>query len=103
MSLPLPLLRVAATWPLPGLGLLALPQAASAPLVPYALHTSLAVEATLPNGTRYNGHATVEEITRPEESTMPVRGLLLDFATPVALPPGTTIWLAEAGSTTAMQ
>lgn len=102
MSLSEPLLQVAATWPLPGLGLLALPPAAGPALAGYALHTALAVEATLPDGTRHAAHATVEEITRPEasaggEGAGPVRGLLLTFAQPVELPPGTTIWLADAG------
>ena len=92
------LLCVAATWSLPGLGLLALPQESAAPLAAYALHTALLVEAVLPNGTRHAAHATVEEITRPEKSIASTRGLLLDFAGPLALPPGTTIWLAQAGS-----
>ena len=92
------LLRVAATWSLPGLGLLALPQEPAAPLAAYALHAALLVEAVLPDGTRHAARATVEEITRPEESTASTRGLLLDFAGPLALPPGTTIWLAQAGS-----
>ena len=92
------LVCVAATWSLPGLGLLALPQEPAAPLAAYALHTALLVEAVLPNGTRHAAQATVEEITRPEESTASTRGLLLDFAGPLALPPGTTIWLAQAGS-----
>ena len=92
------LLRVAATWSLPGLGLLALPQEPAAPLAAYALHAALLVEAVLPDGTRHAAHATVEEITRPEESTASTRGLLLDFAGLLTLPPGTTIWLAQAGS-----
>ena len=99
MPTPVLLLRVAAAWPLPGLGLLALPQAATPQLAAYALHTALAVEAALPDGTRHTAHATVEEITRPEESNIPTRGLLLDFAAPVVLPPGTTIWLATASAT----
>ena len=92
------LLCVAATWSLPGLGLLALPQESAAPLAAYALHTALLVEAVLPDGTRHAAHSTVEEITRPEEGTASTRGLLLDFAGPLALPLGTTIWLAQAGS-----
>ena len=90
---PLLLLRVAATWSLPGLGLLALPQEPADPLAAYALHTALLVEAVLPDGTRHAARATVEEITRPEESTASMRGLLLDFASQIVLPPGTTIWL----------
>ncbi|WP_345125011.1 hypothetical protein [Hymenobacter antarcticus] len=92
------LMRVAAAWPLPGLGLLALPQAATPLLAAYALHTALAVVAALPDGTRHAAYATVEEITRSEESNIPTRGLLLDFAAPVTLPPGTTIWLAGASA-----
>ena len=92
------LLRVAATWSLPGLGLLALPQEPAAPLAAYALHAALLVEAVLPDGTRHAARATVEEITRPEESTASMRGLLLDFAGLLSLPLGTTIWLAQAGS-----
>ena len=92
------LLRVAATWFLPGLGLLALPQGPAARLAAYALHTALLVEAVLPDGTRHAAHATVEEITRPEESTASMRGLLLDFASQIVLPPGTTVWLVQAGS-----
>ena len=98
MPSPFPLLRVAATWSLPGLGLLALPEAPTPDLAAYALHTALTVAAVLPDGTRHAAHATVEEITRPEQSTIPTRGLLLEFAAPVVLPPGTTIWLALPSS-----
>ena len=91
------LLRVAATWSLPGLGLLALPQEPAAPLAAYALHAALLVEAVLPDGTRHVAHATVEEITRPGESAASMRGLLLDFASQIVLPLSTTIWLVQAG------
>ncbi|OGX84224.1 hypothetical protein [Hymenobacter glacialis] len=88
------LLRIAATWPLPGLGLLALPEGATPRLVSYPLHTPLAVAAVLPNGRTHRGQATVEEIAR----TVSVeRGLLLDFS-PVLieqLAAGTEIWLLE--------
>ncbi|WP_210513827.1 hypothetical protein [Hymenobacter terricola] len=89
----LPLLRVAATWQLPGLGLLALPDGPTPPLAPFALHTALAVEARLPGGTRHAAIATVEEVTRPEAPDAPARGLLLDFGAAVELPAGTEIWL----------
>lgn len=92
---PVLLLRVAAAWPLPGLGLLALPDAAAPSLAAYALHTALAVEAALPDGTRHPAAATVEEVTRPETPDAPVRGLLLDFGASLALPPGTAIWLVD--------
>lgn len=86
------LLRVATAWPLPGLGLLALPEGPTPHLGPYSLHTALAVEAVRPDGNRWLGTATVEEITRANASE---RGLLLDLtaATTAGLPPGTEIWL----------
>ena len=94
-DLPVLLLRVAAAWPLPGLGLLVLPDAAAPSLAAYALHTALAVEAAVPDGTRHPAAATVEEVTRPEAPDAPLRGLLLDFGTAVALPLGTEVWLVE--------
>ncbi|HEX8504878.1 MAG TPA: hypothetical protein VF630_05880 [Hymenobacter sp.] len=87
------LLRVAATWALPGLGLLALPDGPTPGLDAYPLHTALAVEAASPTGTRLAGTATVEEVTRPDAADAPARGLLLDFGTAATLPPGTSIWL----------
>jgi hypothetical protein len=89
------LLRVAAAWPLPGLGLLALPDGPAPTLGRYALHTALAVEAVLPDGTRHPAVATVEEITRPETPDASVRGLLLDDGAATSLPPSTEIWLVE--------
>ncbi|WP_035557392.1 hypothetical protein [Hymenobacter sp. IS2118] len=86
------LLRVAAAWPLPGLGLLALPAGPTPHLAGYALHTALAVELRRAVGTGCSGTATVEEVTRPEGA---VRGLLLDLgAADANLLPGTEIWLA---------
>ena len=91
------LLRVAATWTLPGLGLLALPEEASPHLMGYPLHTALAVEAVLPDGNRHHAIATVEEIARTATTE---RGLLLDFGPALVdqLPPGTKIWLIEDGA-----
>ena len=83
------LLRVAGAWPIPGLGLLALPAGPDAPLRAHALHAALAVEARLPGGAVLAGAATVEEIDREGQVFY---GLLLDFAGPGALPPGTEIW-----------
>ncbi|MFD1467925.1 hypothetical protein ACFQ48_06790 [Hymenobacter caeli] len=84
------LLRVAAAWPVPGLGLLALPAGpAAAPLRAHALHTALAVEARPPGGAALPGTATVEEVERGGRSSY---GLLLDLGGPVDLPPGTEIW-----------
>ena len=90
-TFPLLLLRVAATWPLPGLGLLVLPDGPTPYLAACALHTALAVTSVRPDGTRHGGVATVEEVTRPDAG--PTCGLLLDFGAAVALPPGTEIWL----------
>ena len=88
------LLRVAAAWPLPGLGLLALPEGPAPALAAYELHTALAIAAVLPGGARHPGGATVEEISRPEKPA-PIRGLLLHFEVPVEVSAGTEIWLAE--------
>ncbi|OGX84578.1 hypothetical protein BEN47_16045 [Hymenobacter lapidarius] len=87
-------MRVAATWPLPGLGLLALPEGATPHLVGYPLHTALAVAVVLPDGHSCRGRATVEEIAR---TTSTERGLLLDFAPELVeqLATGTEIWLLE--------
>ncbi len=100
MPTPVLLLRVAATWPLPGLGLLALPDGPTPHLAAYLLHTALAVEAILPDGSCHAAAATVEEVTRPEAPGKPAQGLLLDFGAALPLPSGTEIWLsaAEAGA-----
>lgn len=102
MAPPLLLLRVAATWALPGLGLLALPDGPTPHLNAHPLHTALAVEAELPEGTRLTGRATVEEVIRPDTTDAPARGLLLDFGTAAALPPGTSIWLAQGDALATM-
>ena len=87
------LLRVAATWPLPGLGLLALPAGPTPHLTAYELHAAVAVEAVLPDGTCHPATATVEEITR---GAVPERGLLLDFGTNIAVPDHSEIWLVPS-------
>ena len=92
---PILLLRVAQAWPLPGLGLLVLPDAPTPHLAAYALHTALAVTAHLPDGSRQPGLATVEEMSRPDDAAGHTRGLLLDLQGRRGLPVGTTIWLAE--------
>ena len=89
------LLRVAAAWPLPGLGLLVLPEGPTPYLAACALHTALAIEAHRPDGTHQSGVATVEEVSRPEAT---VRGLLLDLGPDWELPVGTGIWLAQPDS-----
>ena len=86
------LLRVATAWPLPGLGLLVLPAGPTPYLAACPLHTALAVEACLPDGTRVSGVATVEEVSRPADAA-PTSGLLLDLGPTRELPGGTTIWL----------
>ena len=89
------LLRVAAAWPLPGLGLLVLPDAPTPALAAYALHAALAVRARRPDGSVLTGTATVEEITRPDTAgELPQRALLLDLNAGTLLPPGTEIALA---------
>lgn len=95
------LFRVATTWSLPGLGLLALPDGGSPHLMGYQLHTALAVAAVRPDGSQHRAIATVEEIERTASTE---RGLLLDFAPELVeqLPVGTEIWLVEgeAGAVT---
>lgn len=86
------LLRIAATWSLPGLGLLALPEGPTPNLAAYLLHTALVVEAAVPSGARHRASATVEEVAR--SGAAPERGLLLDLDAPVVLPSGTEIWLS---------
>jgi hypothetical protein len=87
------LLRVAAAWPLPGLGVLVVPTGATPRLACYPLHTALTVAAAT-EGTRVPAAATVEEIVREGNVA---RGLLLDFgsANIPPLPPGTSIWLLK--------
>lgn len=93
-SPPTLLLRVAAAWPLPGLGLLALPDGPTPYLAALSLHTALPVEVHLPDGTRLRGLATVEEVSRP--AAAPASGLLLDLGITRELPEGTTVWLAAS-------
>ncbi|MBF9141449.1 hypothetical protein [Hymenobacter properus] len=90
------LLRVAAAWPLPGLGMLVLPEKPAPALAVYPLHTALPVEAALPDGGRHPAVATVEELTR-SDAPAPERGLLLDLEAD-RLPVGTEIWLVEASA-----
>jgi hypothetical protein len=92
--MPTHLLCVAAAWPLPGLGLLALPAGPTPYLGLQALHTALPVVAIATNGERHAGTATVEEIT---QSGIAVRGLLLDLGMTETLLPGTNIWLHDSG------
>ena len=95
MHPPLLLLRVAAAWPLPGLGLLALPDGPTPYLAACRLHMALAVEVRWPDGTCHTGQATVEEVSRPTDAAGPNSGLLLDLGPTRELPVGTTIWLAR--------
>lgn len=101
--MPVLLLHVATTWPLPGLGLLALPAGPTPNLGSYALHTALAVEAVGADGERHAAIATVEEVTRPNEPNLPARGLLLDFGKALELLPGTAVWLSESNHLTGQE
>ncbi|OGX90420.1 hypothetical protein [Hymenobacter coccineus] len=83
------LLRVATTWAVPGLGLLALPAGPDGALRAHALHTALPIEARLPGGSVVSGTATVEEIDRVGVVSY---GLLLDLGALAAVPPGTEVW-----------
>ena len=83
------LLRVAAAWSLPGLGLLALPAGPDEALRAHVLHTVLLIEARLPGGPTAAGTATVEEIEREGVASY---GLLLDLGPLATVPPGTEIW-----------
>ena len=94
---PLPLLRVATTWALPGLGLLAVPDGPTPHLAGLPLHTALAIEIRRPDGTRQPAVATVEEMSRTGADA--VRGLLLDVSPDQALLPGTIIWLSGLAPT----
>ena len=87
------LLRAAATWPLPGLGVLLLPARPTPHLASYPLHTALSVEVAPPGAARYAATATVEEITLDDAPDGPTRALLLDITEAEFLPPGTEIWL----------
>jgi len=88
------LLRVAATWFLPGLGVLVVPAGATPRLANYPLHTALAVVAEVAGGILAPATATVEEITREGTAKW---ALLLDFGAAGVPPllPGTGIWLVE--------
>ena len=89
--MPILLLRVAAAWPLPGLGLLALPDGPTPHLASYPLHTALAVLVAGPDGSPLPATATVEEVTRADRTE---RGLLLDAdMAGCELLPDTEIWL----------
>jgi hypothetical protein len=88
------LLRVLAAWPLPGLGLLVLPDGPTPHLDAYALHTALMVEMVWPDGPRQAAIATVEEITRAETGAAAARGLLFDDSV-AELSPGASVWLVE--------
>jgi hypothetical protein len=86
------LLRVAATWFLPGLGVLVVPAGATPRLANYPLHTALGVVAEVAGGTLAPATATVEEITREGTTNW---ALLLDFgrlARPRCCPVPTSGW-----------
>ena len=94
MTPPLTLLmRVAAAWPLPGLGLLLLPEGPTPYLTAQPLHTALTVEVHLPDGSQQQGIATVEEVHHAAAAG-PASGLLLDLGPAREVPVDSTIWLA---------
>jgi len=82
------LLTVAHSVRVPGLGVLALPAEAAPRLLPFDLHTPLAVTVVFPDSHTESVTATVEEI---EHLGTTQRGLLLEFETPTSLPPGTCV------------
>lgn len=85
------LLRVAAAWPVPGLGLLLLPDAeAPSALQAYPLHTALPVVVYQPDGSQLHAAATVEEVT---QANTVLYGLLVAVEEADAIPAGTEIWL----------
>jgi hypothetical protein len=91
-------MHVAAAWPLPGLGLLLLPEGSTPYLTDQPLHTPLAVEVSLPDGSRYQGFATVEEVHHAAAAG-PASGLLLDLGPTREVPVGSIIWLAGSAPT----
>ena len=92
-SSPTLLLRVAAAWPVPGLGLLLLPDAqASTVLHIYPLHTALRIVAHRPDGAPWQATATVEEVAHGDARQY---GLLVTIDEADAAPAGTEVWLAE--------
>lgn len=96
MRPPEPLLEVAASWPLPGLGVLLLPasETPAGPLAAYELHTVLRVQLVLPTGEREEALASVEEVAHSGI----VRALLLTHESAVAVPPGTQVYALPAVS-----
>lgn len=89
---PLATLVVAASFRVPGLGVLAVPAAgpAAASLAAYALHTALAVSLVDESQLALTG--TVEELTH--DGQPPRRALLLDFDPGGPLPVGARLRLA---------
>jgi len=84
---------IAASFRLPGLGILVLP-VVPAPfwLSEYALHTALEVTLLVENLSPNTFIGTVEELTHDDQPTQ--RALLLEFSLNSALLPGTRLKLA---------
>ena len=76
---------------LPGLGVLALPEAPAR--LPFPRHTALAVRLDYPGGHSVRAVATVEEVNRAGRT---FSALLVQLEDRAELPPGTRIWLADA-------
>ncbi|MBC6610442.1 hypothetical protein H8B15_05890 [Hymenobacter sp. BT507] len=87
------LLTVAHSFRVPGLGVVALPAEAAPRLLPLDLHTPLSVTVIFPDNHSESVTATVEEV---EHEGTTQRGLLLEFTTPISLPPGTRVVSTEA-------
>ncbi len=87
------MLVVAASFRVPGLGVLAVPAAgpAAASLAAYALHTSLAISLLSEEQPPQSLTSTVEELTH--DGQPPRRVLLLDFDPGGPLPAGTRLRL----------
>ncbi|GAB3305681.1 hypothetical protein [Hymenobacter tenuis] len=86
------LFRVDKIFPLPGLGLLLLPQITAPELHQLDLYTALKLHLHYPSGHTQTVIASVEEITRDEAGV--IRGLLLTQESSLQVPLGTEVWWA---------
>lgn len=85
------LLITGLSYQLPGLGVLALPEAPAQ--LPFSRYTALVVKLDYPGGGSAQAVATVEEVNRDGLS---FSALLVQLEARTELPPGTRIWLADA-------
>jgi hypothetical protein len=84
------LFRVAKSFPLPGLGILLLPDMPPQALAAPALHTALPLTLRYPGGHTETTVATIEEIARAGCPT--TRALLLTQPEAAPAPAGTEVW-----------